>query len=81
MPGRLPSIVSTGGVWRSATSACLVVGWYVADTVVVVGRYDGDDPIVQARLETWGTNSLPWLPDIMSLVVGAFLRTLWLGAS
>ena len=71
MPGRLASVVGTGGVWRLATSSCLAVGPWVADVVVVVRRCDGGDQIVWVRLVTQSTNSLPWLPGTASLVVGA----------
>ena len=50
MPGRLPSVVGTGGVWRLATGFHLAVGPWVTDVVVVVGRCDNNDPIVWARL-------------------------------
>ena len=71
MTGRLPSVVSIDNVWRLATSSCLVVGPWVADAVIVVGRYDGNDLIVWVRLMTWGTNGSPWLPAIAFLVVSA----------
>ena len=71
MPGGLSSVIGTGGVWRSATCSCLAVGPWVADVVIVAGRYDSSDPIVWARLVTWSTNGLPWLPSTASLVVSA----------
>ena len=46
MPGELSSVVSTGSIWRLATSSHLAVGPWVADVIIVVGRCDGDDPIV-----------------------------------
>ena len=39
--------------------------------VLVVRRCDSDDPIVWARLVTWGTNGLPWLPGTAFSVIGA----------
>ena len=39
--------------------------------VVVVARWDRDNPIVWACLITWSTNGSPWLPATASLVVGA----------
>ena len=71
MTGRLPSVVGTGGDWRLATSSCLAVGPWVADAVVVISRYDGDNSMVWACLVTQETNGLLWLPGTTSLVVGA----------
>ena len=46
MSGRLLFVISTGDVWRSATTSCLAVSLWVADVVIVVEHCDSDDPIV-----------------------------------
>ena len=39
--------------------------------IVVVRCCDSDDPIIWARLVTWGINGSPWLPGTAFLVVSA----------